>query len=61
MRRHHAVYPEKKPLGALEGKAIELTLTHQIDLGNACGKTFRTSTMAILDAGDSDILSAEQA
>ncbi|KAL2114532.1 hypothetical protein VUR80DRAFT_6017 [Thermomyces stellatus] len=31
-----------------------------IDLGNACGKTFRTSTMAILDAGDSDILSDQQ-
>ena len=30
----------------------------QIELGTACGKLFRCSTMAILDAGDSDILSA---
>lgn len=29
----------------------------QIELGTACGKLFRCSTMAILDAGDSDILS----
>ncbi|KAF2088649.1 L30e-like protein [Saccharata proteae CBS 121410] len=28
-----------------------------IELGTACGKLFRCSTMAILDAGDSDILS----
>ncbi|CAI7664567.1 cytosolic large ribosomal subunit protein L30 [Penicillium manginii] len=27
-----------------------------IELGTACGKLFRCSTMAILDAGDSDIL-----
>ncbi|KAK5660082.1 hypothetical protein OQA88_13551 [Cercophora sp. LCS_1] len=31
-----------------------------IELGTACGKLFRCSTMAILDAGDSDIL-ADQA
>jgi large subunit ribosomal protein L30e len=30
----------------------------QIELGTACGKLFRCSTMAILDAGDSDILTA---
>ncbi|VZI12554.1 unnamed protein product [Fusarium fujikuroi] len=29
--------------------------------GTACGKLFRCSTMAILDAGDSDILSDQQA
>ena len=28
----------------------------KIELGVACGKLFRCSTMAILDAGDSDIL-----
>ncbi|KAM0432418.1 hypothetical protein ACHAPT_004962 [Fusarium lateritium] len=33
----------------------------QIELGTACGKLFRCSTMAILDAGDSDILSDQQA
>ncbi|OTB12365.1 hypothetical protein K445DRAFT_321092 [Daldinia sp. EC12] len=32
-----------------------------IELGTACGKLFRCSTMAILDAGDSDILSDQQA
>lgn len=32
----------------------------QIELGTACGKLFRCSTMAILDAGDSDILSDQQ-
>ncbi|TPX06871.1 uncharacterized protein E0L32_002367 [Thyridium curvatum] len=31
------------------------------ELGTACGKLFRCSTMAILDAGDSDILSDQQA
>ncbi len=28
-------------------------------LGTACGKLHRVSTMAILDAGDSDILTSE--
>ena len=28
----------------------------QIELGTACGKLFRCSTMVILDPGDSDIL-----
>ncbi|KAK4138943.1 L30e-like protein [Trichocladium antarcticum] len=32
-----------------------------IELGTACGKLFRCGTMAILDAGDSDILSDQQA
>ncbi|KAK8045145.1 60S ribosomal protein L30 [Apiospora rasikravindrae] len=31
-----------------------------IELGTACGKLFRCSTMAILDAGDSDILADQQ-
>ncbi|KAI0012323.1 cytosolic large ribosomal subunit protein L30 [Xylariaceae sp. FL0662B] len=31
-----------------------------IELGTACGKLFRCSTMAILDAGDSDILNDQQ-
>jgi len=31
---------------------------NNIELGTACGKLFRCSTLAILDAGDSDILSA---
>ncbi|GAD99215.1 60S ribosomal protein L30 [Paecilomyces variotii No. 5] len=30
---------------------------NNIELGTACGKLFRTSTMAVLDQGDSDILS----
>ncbi|KAF4214475.1 hypothetical protein CNMCM8980_010396 [Aspergillus fumigatiaffinis] len=32
---------------------------NNIELGTACGKLFRCSTMAILDAGDSDILSSQ--
>ncbi|KAF7587554.1 60S ribosomal protein L30 [Aspergillus hancockii] len=32
---------------------------NNIELGTACGKLFRTSTMAVLDAGDSDILSSQ--
>ncbi|KAL2351788.1 50S ribosomal protein L30e-like protein [Cryomyces antarcticus] len=34
---------------------------NNIELGTACGKLFRCSTMAILDAGDSDILSSNPA
>ncbi|KUJ16059.1 L30e-like protein [Mollisia scopiformis] len=34
---------------------------HAIELGTACGKLFRCSTMAVLDAGDSDILSGQTA
>ncbi|RDW79899.1 60S ribosomal protein L30 [Coleophoma crateriformis] len=34
---------------------------NNIELGTACGKLFRCSTMAILDAGDSDILTGEVA
>merc|ERR1711964_461104 len=30
-----------------------------IELGTACGKLYRCSTMAILDGGDSDILSSQ--
>ncbi|KAJ5151247.1 uncharacterized protein N7482_010499 [Penicillium canariense] len=32
----------------------------QIELGTACGKLFRCATMAVLDAGDSDILTGTQ-
>lgn len=31
----------------------------QIELGTACGKLFRCSTMSVLDAGDSDILTSQ--
>ncbi|PGH01030.1 60S ribosomal protein L30 [Blastomyces parvus] len=34
---------------------------NNIELGTACGKLFRCSTMAILDAGDSDILTGTTA
>ncbi|KAF7870574.1 hypothetical protein EAF04_004318 [Stromatinia cepivora] len=34
---------------------------NNIELGTACGKLFRCSTMAVLDAGDSDILSSQAA
>lgn len=35
----------------------QLLILAQIELGTACGKLFRCSTMVVLDAGDSDILS----
>lgn len=38
-----------------------ILLSLQIELGTACGKLFRCSTLAILDAGDSDILSDQTA
>ncbi|ERT02836.1 large subunit ribosomal protein L30e [Sporothrix schenckii 1099-18] len=34
---------------------------NNIELGTACGKLFRCSTMAVLDPGDSDILADQQA
>ncbi|KAL8682563.1 MAG: hypothetical protein Q9186_001416 [Xanthomendoza sp. 1 TL-2023] len=34
---------------------------NNIELGTACGKLYRCSTMAVLDAGDSDILGAAAA
>jgi len=42
----------------LEGDLYTDTVVLQIELGTACGKLFRCSTMSILDAGDSDILSS---
>ncbi|KAI9370889.1 50S ribosomal protein L30e-like protein [Aspergillus egyptiacus] len=32
---------------------------NNIELGTACGRLYRCSTMAVLDAGDSDILSSQ--
>lgn len=40
---------------------IVLTVTLKIELGTACGKLFRCSTIAVLDAGDSDILTGATA
>jgi hypothetical protein len=40
-----------------EGFGGTITDPLQIELGTACGKLYRCSTMAVLDAGDSDILS----
>lgn len=51
--------PAKKPYQALEGSM--LIYLDQIELGTACGKLYRCSTMAVLDAGDSDILSGNTA
>ncbi|OKP09226.1 60S ribosomal protein L30-1 [Penicillium subrubescens] len=48
--------------GNPESRTVALTFflpSVQIELGTACGKLFRCSTMAVLDAGDSDILSRE--
>jgi ribosomal protein L30E len=53
--------PEKKPsstVGFGGNNNILTVIVMQIELGTACGKLFRCSTMAILDAGDSDILSS---
>ena len=41
------------------GGHIEADCFSQIELGTACGKLYRCSVMAILDAGDSDILGVE--
>lgn len=56
--------PREEVLWTLEGTCSHAYFpSHksQIELGTACGKLFRCSTMAILDAGDSDILSDQQA
>ena len=45
--------PAKKLARALEGQITDFIA--QIELGTACGKLYRCSTMAVLDAGDSDI------
>ncbi|KAF8851530.1 putative 60S ribosomal protein L30 [Acephala macrosclerotiorum] len=34
---------------------------NNLELGTACGKLYRCSTMAVLDAGDSDILTGQTA
>jgi large subunit ribosomal protein L30e len=53
---------EEVSLQTLEGTCSHAyLLLRQIELGTACGKLFRCSTMAILDAGDSDILNDQQA
>lgn len=53
----------RRDLFSLEGTTVVADQTFfsplQIELGTACGKLFRCSTMAILDAGDSDILSEQ--
>lgn len=43
------------------GRTAADTVLLQIELGTACGKLFRTSTLTVLDAGDSDILSTTTA
>lgn len=45
----------------LEGEQMLTCYTLQIELGTAVGKLFRCGTMAIIDAGDSDILSDQVA
>lgn len=51
------------PLGLFrraETSQLTLLFRHsQIELGTACGKLYRCSVMAVLDAGDSDILNRE--
>ncbi|PHH75008.1 hypothetical protein CDD80_2703 [Ophiocordyceps camponoti-rufipedis] len=43
------------------GVPIKTVPIGNIELGTACGKLYRCSTLAILDAGDSDILADQQA
>jgi hypothetical protein len=38
-------------------RRARLLILLQIELGTACGKLYRCSTMVVLDGGDSDILS----
>lgn len=58
---HSRVLPSEKVFD-FGGFTFAYTLSStQIELGTACGKLFRCSTLAIIDAGDSDILSDQQA
>ena len=47
---------EEALFGLWRDKQLTSSL-YQIELGTACGKLYRCSTLAVLDAGDSDILS----
>lgn len=53
------VRPAKEPSIRLWRVHIDADNLVQIELGTACGKLYRCSTMAVLDAGDSDILSGQ--
>lgn len=52
-------YPAKESFTRLWREHTNADLIPQIELGTACGKLYRCSTMAVLDAGDSDILSGQ--
>jgi large subunit ribosomal protein L30e len=54
-----ALDPAKKLLRGFGGSITDKIM--QIELGTACGKLYRCSTMAVLDAGDSDILTGSTA
>jgi ribosomal protein L30E len=54
-------YPAIKSSMTLEGILLLTFPVSQIELGTACGKLFRCSSMAVLEAGDSDILSGQTA
>lgn len=56
----HEVLPERSSFGGLEGRGQANRPFEQIELGTACGKLFRCSTMVILDPGDSDILVGQE-
>lgn len=59
--RVYRAYPAKKSTSGFGGYRAHADLDQQIELGTACGKLYRCSTMAVLDAGDSDILSGATA
>eukprot|EP00178_Gracilaria_changii_P012567 TRINITY_DN35591_c0_g1_i1.p1 TRINITY_DN35591_c0_g1~~TRINITY_DN35591_c0_g1_i1.p1 ORF type:complete len:111 (-),score=27.68 TRINITY_DN35591_c0_g1_i1:19-351(-) len=46
--------------GMLSKTTVQPYAGNNIDLGTACGKFHRTSVLAILDAGDSDILAKKK-
>ena len=53
--------PKEEAVHRLRRANTYADFSPQIELGTACGKLYRCSTMAVLDAGDSDILTGATA
>jgi large subunit ribosomal protein L30e len=51
----------KKSLGGRENLFIHTFEGSSVALGKACGKPFMVSALAVIDAGESDILSLKRA
>ena len=56
--RHGLRFDRSTHVRGNEKCATRADKSAQIELGTACGKLYRCSTMAVLDAGDSDILAS---